>query len=115
MCDFDETAAVPNLVRLRPHAPLVPRPDGIDEVCRRLRDLRIVLELTKPSDFIADTGFGKTRVSNWDKSYSRPDLDAGIIMAGKFGVTLDWLFLGNPAGLPQDLASKLNKLKPAKG
>ena len=102
-------------VPLRPHAPLIPRPDSNQEVCRRLLDLRAVLNLSRPADFISATGFSKTRVSNWDNFNSRPDLAAGILMARKWGVTLDWLFLGNPAGLPRDLAEKLEKLPRTKG
>ncbi|MDR7035238.1 helix-turn-helix transcriptional regulator [Mesorhizobium sp. BE184] len=49
-------------------------------------------------------------LNNYLKGIRRPELDVAIRIASKTGVTLDWLYLGDRAGLPARMLDLLPDL-----
>lgn len=49
-------------------------------------------------------------MNNYQKGIRRPDLDVGIRIQLRTGVTLDWLYLGDRSGLPARLLAILPDL-----
>lgn len=49
----------------------------------------------------------KTTWNNYEQGVSRPRLDHGASICEVFGVTLDWLYTGNTAGLSQQALAQL--------
>lgn len=46
--------------------------------------------------------------SNWEKgAKNRPDLNEALKLVAEFRLTLDWIYLGDPSGLPRDLSLSL--------
>lgn len=75
-------------------------------IARRLIATREALGL-RPTQFCAAARIPKSTYSNWESGEKRPGLTAAIKLARVHGFTLDWLYLGDPAGLPNRIASKL--------
>lgn len=55
-------------------------------------------------------GIGVTAWNNYERMGARPDIDSARKLVAKFGVTLDWIYEGDPRGLRMDLADKLGPL-----
>ncbi len=45
--------------------------------------------------------------SQWELGKRPFDFEAAIIFCDRYNVTLDWLYRGQPAGLPLDIAAKV--------
>lgn len=77
----------------------------------RIKALRLAfgpeLGRTTQSAFADYVGVGLTTWNNYEKLGVRPDLDAARKLVAKFGVTLDWVYEGDPRGLRLDLLERL--------
>lgn len=78
----------------------------IKEIAARLIRTRIALDL-KPADLCRLTEIKPNTYSQWENERGRPQLDEAIRLCEILGYTLDWIYLGDPRGLPFGLASKL--------
>lgn len=72
----------------------------LDSIAGRIVLLRAVRNW-KPRDAYEACDIGKTTWNNYEKGVSRPSLDHAASICEVFGVTLDWLYTGNTAGLAQ--------------
>lgn len=92
-------------------------------IARRLEALRLAiserlakeqgipdLDLSQ-AEFARHIGFTVQALNNYLQSVNRIQLDQAIALALRTGITLDWLYLGNPAGLPINL-SRVTDLEP---
>lgn len=50
---------------------------------------------------------GDSRVRNWTNGTARPTVDEGIVIKRVLGITLDWLYEGDPNTLPYALYIRL--------
>lgn len=75
-------------------------------ISKRLKATREVIGL-KAIDFARAAGIPKTTYSNWESGEKRPGLSAAIKLVRVHGLTLDWIYLGRPSGLPWEIRSKL--------
>lgn len=80
-----------------------------DDIAMRLAALMKALDLNQAS-FAARIGVSQPALNNYLKGIRRPDLDVAINIQTKTGVTLDWLYLGDRAGLPSRLLDILPDL-----
>lgn len=78
----------------------------VDSISGRIVHLRAVRNWT-PRDAYDACGIGKTTWNNYEKGVSRPSLDHAAAICEVFGVTLDWIYTGNTAGLSQNAHSQL--------
>ncbi len=76
------------------------------ETGRRLKATRLALELT-PRDIYDAIGINKKQWSNYETGFSRPNVEDAIRFSVRFGVSLQWLYLGDIASLSYELASKV--------
>jgi len=74
-------------------------------IARRLIRTREALRLT-PTEICRRAGLETNAYSNWEGGL-RPGIDGAIALCLAFGLTLDWIYLGDPSGLPYELAVKL--------
>ena len=84
-------------------------PTSIAQIAFRLRSTREALELT-PTELCKQVGIRTNTWSQWENGKGRPELDKGLLLCDKLGVTLDWIYRGDPGGLPVRIASKLRIL-----
>ncbi|MBF0423249.1 MAG: helix-turn-helix transcriptional regulator [Magnetococcales bacterium] len=74
----------------------------------RLSAVRQALDLSL-EDFAAAIEVELPALTRWETGEDSPNLHAMFRMAKRFSVTLDWIFLGDPAGLPHRIAGKTLK------
>lgn len=72
----------------------------------RLRATRRALGLSQ-RDAAKAAGVSEQRWSNWERGEHLLDVGAAMRFADRFRLTLDWLYRGDPAGLPFGLAERL--------
>lgn len=78
------------------------RPD-YSYIGARIAVLRGYLDLNRP-DFAKANGFTPSQLANWEYGLRRISPDAAIRLVERYGVTLDWIYLGRASALPQNLA-----------
>jgi len=83
------------------------RTQAIDATARRLKATRLALDYKKQIEFANILGVDKSSYNLMEKGKRPVTLDVGLAINEKFGVSLDWLFLGNAAQLPSHLVTKL--------
>ena len=89
------------------------------EVGKRIVALREALGRTQ-ADFARDLDVKPQELNAWEKGERRPSIAKALPMVAMHGVTLDWLFLGDPSNLPHRvaklvLASKREHAQPDQG
>lgn len=97
------------------------RPDSNDAIGRRLRLIRVAfgvlqghrLELSQ-AEFGRLAGVGRQSLNNAETGDNRIGLDNAKLVCRRTGATLDYVYLGNPSGLPMALAREIAKLEAGK-
>jgi len=77
------------------------------EIGERLRAIRSLTGLSA-KDFAAECGFGETQYANWESGYRRPLPENAAVLVDKFGVTMDFIYLGRDTTLPYNLRMDLS-------
>lgn len=78
---------------------------GVAAIAARLQSARRALGYNQ-RELCALTEIATNTYNQWERGRGRPELDEAIKLR-KIGLTLDWIYLGDPAGLPHSLALKL--------
>lgn len=78
----------------------------VPEIAERLHKTRKALGLNQ-TELCRLSGIAKNTYNQWEKGHGRPELDKAMMLCDAFDLTLDWIYLGNPAGLPYHLATKI--------
>ena len=77
---------------------------------QRLIAARKAAGFVKQNAFATELGISSSRLSQWEAGRRTPDM----FYLGKIititGVTLDWLYFGNPSGMPYGIIQKLGGL-----
>lgn len=80
------------------------------DVGRRLKQIREILGLSQ-MEFGLSAGLGQTRYHNYESGDRLLTLKAAFLLCEKYSLTLDWLYMGDPSGLPYRLHDQLKSLK----
>ncbi len=86
-------------------------PSDIVAISHRLSLTRRALKLKK-SEFAARAGISRTAYHNWEPKdgkppVGRPNVDEATRLCEAYGLTLDWIYRGEPSRLPHDLAEAI--------
>jgi DNA-binding XRE family transcriptional regulator len=84
-----------------PHLRTVPA------ISHRLRLTRLALGLDQ-TELCQRAGIARNTWNQWEKGKGRPQLDEAMKLVDAFGLTLDWIYLGDVNGLPHGLVLRLN-------
>jgi transcriptional regulator with XRE-family HTH domain len=76
------------------------------DVGRRLLRTRTAMGLTQ-NEMAARCGVGRTTYNQYETGVRRLTLDAAMNICREFSITLDWLYMGDPSGLPVRVFEKL--------
>ena len=88
-----------------PAPPLVRRPPEYSrEVGRRLRVTRLSLGMTAV-ELCREIDVAPKAYSQWENGKRLFDVLAAFRLKERHGVTLDWIYAGDPSGLPARLAA----------
>lgn len=87
-----------------------PRDRGVlsVDVGRRLTLLRDVFDMSQTA-FGKSSGLSQSRYSQYETGERLLPVLVAIDLCNKYGVSLDWLYLGEPHGLPLDMWRKIQK------
>lgn len=86
--------------------PLPPDAWSNDAIAARLVALREARGMNQ-REFAAHLGLGFTAWNNYELALSRISLDAARKVVAGTGASLDWIYYGNPAGMPLNLMSQI--------
>jgi DNA-binding XRE family transcriptional regulator len=64
--------------------------------------------------FCERAGIHATAYNQYEKGKKRPSIQAAIGLCKTYGMTLDWIFLGDPSNLPYELADAIKALREAR-
>lgn len=88
--------------------------DSNEGIAARLEGLRLsfrdpagALRFPTKNSFADFLDFAPSQYGNYVQARNRISLDEAIVVARKTQATLDWIYLGNPAGLPWDVSTSL--------
>lgn len=82
-------------------------PYSAHAVGARVAALRLAFGFDSQAAFAEAIGVQRGEVAAWESGGRRPSIAKAQPMVEKFGITLDWLFLGDPRGLRHEVALKL--------
>lgn len=97
----------------------VPRPISIDpddtgelaaDVGRRLSLVRRALDLNQ-MEFGAGAGLSQPQYHQFESGKRRLTIEAALALCHVYALTLDYLYRGDPSGLPYKLATTINQLR----
>lgn len=80
------------------------------DVARRLRLVRAALGMNQ-QDFGARAGLSQPQYHNFDKGKRLLTLEAALALCEEYSLTLDYLYRGDPSGLPYDLARTIRDIR----
>ena len=95
-------------------------PESIAAIGQRLRTLRNALDMTQAQmATAAGSGSGAQMWWNYEVGYRRVRIDHALMLCRQFGLTLGWIYRGNPGMCDPDLMERIRtqerkpELKPA--
>lgn len=77
------------------------------DVARRLGRTRAALGIGDQKEFGLAAGLSQPQYHQFESGKRRLSLDAALALCETYGLTLDWLYRGDPSGLPYRLARDL--------
>lgn len=80
---------------------------SLPAIASRLRRTREALGFKKQKDFAQRAGIMPPTYNQWENAKVYPDLQFAIRLRDEYNISLDWIYLGDPAGLPYHIASLL--------
>lgn len=83
-----------------------PMAETLKSLQKRLSDTVKALELT-PAELCRVIDISESRWSNYTTGDRKITLEIANKLCDEFGLTLDWIYRGNPAGLPHAIRIKL--------
>jgi transcriptional regulator with XRE-family HTH domain len=89
--------------------------DFAADVARRLRLTRVALGYSdrQQNDFAAESGIAQSHYNKFEGGSRLLTLNVAMKLCHRWGLTLDWLFRGDPSGLPYKLANDIKELRRA--
>jgi transcriptional regulator with XRE-family HTH domain len=81
----------------------------LDAIASRLRVTREALGIKKQKEFAERAGISPNTYNQWEKGRVYPDLQYMIRLRDEYGISLDWIYLGDPSGLPYQIARLLKE------
>ncbi|NIA67802.1 helix-turn-helix transcriptional regulator [Pelagibius litoralis] len=83
-----------------------PTTRNVNAIAERLRVTRDALGLSQ-AEMCRGSGIATNTYNQWEKGRGRPELDKAILICDAYGLTLDWIYLGDSSGLPYRLIEKI--------
>jgi len=77
-----------------------------DQIAKRLEAIWLASGIPTKAEFAGNAGLAANRFSNY-LSRNRPDLDGAMGIALTYGVTLDFIYVGDIRGVPVEKAAKV--------
>jgi transcriptional regulator with XRE-family HTH domain len=99
----------------------IPAVNSLDAISARLRLIRLAYSTLQKSDppisqsaFARLCGIGVSAWNNLETGDSRIGIDNAMALARRTGASLDYIYFGDPRGLPHALAIEIERLEKQK-
>jgi transcriptional regulator with XRE-family HTH domain len=79
-----------------------------EAIGQRLKAFREITGLSQ-KEFAARAGILDTTYNQYERGVSQPKIEYAYALCDTYGLTLDWIYSGDPAGLPYRIANDLAK------
>jgi transcriptional regulator with XRE-family HTH domain len=86
-------------------------PESLPEIAHRLTILREALGYRTQGEMAAVLGMTAGSWSNYERGFSRINIDAALLLQRRFGIPLDYVYIGLTAMLPSHLAAKIREIE----
>ena len=83
-----------------------PPQSQVDQIAARLIASREALGLSQ-ADLCRRAGIARNTYNQWETAKGPPRIDQAMKLCDALGYTLDWIYRGDPSGLPYQMASSL--------
>jgi transcriptional regulator with XRE-family HTH domain len=84
-------------------------PRTLPALAHRMKLLRLTTGLSA-TDFARENGMGRAMWHNIETGFSRIGIDAAMKLCDTYHITLDWIYRGHDAMLPDGLAKRLQEV-----
>ena len=85
---------------------------SLDAIGRRLQLVRRVHGMAQ-NEFCARAGLATNTYNQYEKGKKRPSVENAIALCEQYGLTLDWIYRGETAGLRFAMSDAINSLRKA--
>jgi transcriptional regulator with XRE-family HTH domain len=79
---------------------------SVEAIAKRLRATREALGI-KQAEFAERANIPNNTYNQYEQAKGRPSLDFAFKLRDTYGLTLDWIYDGDPSGLPHRIAKNL--------
>jgi transcriptional regulator with XRE-family HTH domain len=79
-----------------------------EAIGKRLKAFREITGLSQ-KDFAARAGILDTTYNQYERGVSQPKIEYAYALCDTYALTLDWIYNGDPSGLPLRIANQLFK------
>lgn len=83
------------------------------DVARRLLLTRRALGIDNQEDFAEGADLSQPRYNQYETGSRLLTLSAALLLCERYLLTLDWIYRGDPSGLPHRLVSEITKARRA--
>lgn len=87
--------------------------DHAQDVARRLRLTRLALRIEDQRDFGEPAGISQSLYNRFETGTRLLTLQAALKLCQTYDLSLDWLYRGDPSGLPYKLANDIRDTRKA--
>lgn len=88
----------------------LPHEYTLPEIGMRLQLTRQAFGMNQ-TEFADGAGISQHAYNQYERGHRRPNIDAAIALRDQYGITLDWIYCGDPSGLPYKLADLIKQLR----
>lgn len=81
------------------------RGESLEDIGWRIAILRQAMGYSNAARFAAFVGWTPQQLNNYERGSKRPEVTMATRMCNRTGVTLDWIYRGERAGLPLQVAT----------
>ena len=79
---------------------------SVDAIAERLIATRKAIGL-KQAEYAERAGIPNNTYNQYEQAKGRPSLDFAFKLCDTYGLTLDWIYAGDPSGLPYRITKNL--------
>lgn len=79
---------------------------SVEAIAKRLRATREALGINQ-AEFAERANIPNNTYNQYEQAKGRPSLDFAFKLRDTYGLTLDWIYDGDPSGLPHRIAKNL--------
>lgn len=83
------------------------QPSSVEIIAARLKQTRLALGFAVQAEYCTKAGVEPPTYNQWETGKGRPSLDGAMKLCQAYNLTLDWIYYGDPRGLPYDVASRV--------